>query len=138
VKRTSSSATSRSAKIRLTNALSTLTSASQLSLHRPSVSRLCRLACVSRNTLYRYYPDVAEAVRRLRRHRGARRPGQESTVRALRSELATLRVQVAKLAALADHYHAAAAEARALLARRDRELATLRARLHLAPVVIER
>jgi AcrR family transcriptional regulator len=97
--------------------------------HRPTVASLCRQACVSRNTLYRYYPDMAESVRRLRQRRGARQAAQQGTLAAQRSELAMLRRQLAQLATLADHYHTAAQDLRALLAHRDRELAALRARL---------
>ena len=112
-------------KARLGEALSSLTKAP--SATRPTISSLCRIACVSRNTLYRYYPDVAKAVRQLRRrdakHRGSAR---QKMLSAVRSEVAMLRTQLAKLAALADHYHAAAEEQRALVTRRDRELAALR------------
>ena len=83
---------------------------------------------MSRNTLYRYYPDTIAAVQRLTRSHRGRRPRTRNTVRALRSELESLRGQLARLATLADYYHSAAAEARALLARRERELASLRAR----------
>jgi hypothetical protein len=94
---------------------------------------------VSRNTLYRYYPDMAEAVRRTRRRRGTGlQAAQQSTLRSLRSELSMLRGQLAKLATLADHYHSAAEELRALLARRDRELVALRERLRPTPVRIHR
>jgi len=127
VKPSSSHTTSRSSQ-RLTNALSTLTSATPRAPHRVTASSLCRLAGVSRNTLYRYYPEMAEAVRRLRRRRGARRQAtRQSTLLALRSELAMLRRQQGQLAALADHYHTAAQELRTLLARRERDLAALRA-----------
>jgi hypothetical protein len=125
----SAGATSRSAKHRLTDALSTLTSASARAPDRPTVASLCRLAAVSRNTLYRYYPGIAETVRRLRRRRGARHQArQQKTLSALRAELVALRAQLAQLATLADHYHTAAEELRALLARRDRGLAALPAR----------
>lgn len=120
---------SRSAKRRLTDALSTLTSVPTRAPDRPTVSSLCRLAGVSRNTLYRYHPSMAEAVRRLRHRRGARHQArQQDTLNTLRSELATLRGQLVQLATLADHYHTAAEELRTLLARRDRDLAALRAR----------
>ncbi|MGH8257956.1 MAG: hypothetical protein ACRET0_17280, partial [Steroidobacteraceae bacterium] len=93
------------------------------------MSRLSSLASVSRNTLYRYYPDAAESVRRLRRRRGtARQAAQENTITLLRAEMAQLREQAGRLAALADHYCTAAEEQRALVARRDRELASLRER----------
>ncbi len=102
---------------------------------RITVSSLCRVAGVSRNTVYRYYPDVADAARRLNRRRGARRrSAQQNTLRALRAELAVLHAQLAKLATLVDHYHTEAEELRALLARRDRDLATRRARRH--PTVV--
>jgi hypothetical protein len=112
---------------RLIEALSTFTDPSSRSQHRPTISTLCRCAGVSRNTLYRYYPAVADKVRRLRRQRGRARATRESVVKALRSEVAGLRDQLAKLATLADHHFALAEEQRALVARRDRELAALKA-----------
>jgi AcrR family transcriptional regulator len=135
----SSRTTSRSIKSRLSDALSTLASAVPPVSHRITVSNLCRVAGVSRNTVYRYYPDVVEAARRLNRRRGARRrSAQQHALRALRSELAVLRVQLAKLVTLVDHYHTEAEELRALLARRDRDLATGHGRRHPTVVSIHR
>jgi ribosomal protein L29 len=72
---------------------------------------------------------MVEAVRRLRRRDGScRKAVLQNSLNTLRSELATLRGQLAQLATLADHYHTTTEELRALLARRDRDLATLRAR----------
>jgi hypothetical protein len=111
---------------RLSEALSTITDPSSRSQHRPTISTLCRCAGVSRNTLYRYYPAMADEVRRLRRQRGRAQATRETVVKALRSEVMALRDQLAKLATLADHYFAAAEEQRVLVARRDRELAMLK------------
>jgi AcrR family transcriptional regulator len=111
---------------RLIEALSTFTDPSSRSQHRPTISTLCRCAGVSRNTLYRYYPTMADKVRRLRRQLGRAPATRESVVKALRTEVASLRDQLAQLATLADHYFAAAEEQRALVARRDRELAALK------------
>ena len=123
------------ADARLTRALATLTERAP----KPSkvtVAELCRLANVSRNSLYRYHtPILAE----LRKHQ---RPESSARARALRSaerhrsENGLLRNRVAKLAALVDHYFAAHREAAALLKRRDRELAELRSRLTLQPAII--
>jgi hypothetical protein len=49
-------------------------------------------------------------------------------VKALRLEIVTLRDQLGKLATLADHYYGALEEQRALVARRDRELAAFKDR----------
>jgi hypothetical protein len=111
---------------RLVEALSTCTDPSSQSQHQPTISTLCRCAGVSRNTLYRYYPAMADKVRRLRRQRGRAQATRESVVKALRSEVAALRDQLAKLATLAEHHFAVAEEQRALVARRDRELAALK------------
>jgi AcrR family transcriptional regulator len=135
----SSRTTSRSIKNRLTDALSTLDSTMPPASPRITVSSVCRLAGVSRNTVYRYYPDVAEAIRRLNHRRGTRRrSAQQTTLRALRSELAALHAQLAKLAALADHYHTEAEELRARLTRRDRDLAPQRGRRQSTAVSIHR
>jgi AcrR family transcriptional regulator len=117
-------AASKSAKDRIAEAFSTITSVVSGSAPRPTISTLCRLAGVSRNTLYRYYPDIAKAVRHFGGRNGKR--ARIARLAALRSELSLLRGQLARLATLADHYHAAAEEQRALVARRDRELAALR------------
>jgi len=69
---------------------------------------------------------MADKVRRLRRQRGRPQATRESVVKALRSEVMALRDQLTKLATLADHYFAAVEEQRALVARRDRELAALK------------
>lgn len=111
---------------RLIEALSTLSDPPARSSLRPTISTLCRLAGVSRNTLYRYYPDLAARARRLRRRRGSGPVAHQSMVKALRAEIAALRGQLAQLATLADHYFAAAEEQRALVARGDRELAALK------------
>jgi AcrR family transcriptional regulator len=133
-----SHASSRATKTRLTDALATLTATARSS-DRPTVTRLCRLAAVSRNTLYRYYPSMADSIRRLRRRRGGQRgAAQQHTLRARRYELATLRDQVAKLATLADHYHALTQELRGQLARRDRELGELRRRTRPTPLHLHR
>lgn len=131
----SSSTRPGTAHARLTRALATLTErAPQPS--KVTVAELCRLANVSRNSLYRYHaPILAE----LRKHQ---RPESSARARALRSaerhrsENALLRERVAKLAALVDHYFSAYRETLALLARRDRELADLRSRLHSKPIAL--
>jgi hypothetical protein len=116
---------SRSAKQRLIEALSAFSTGS--ATPRATVAGVCRQASVSRNTLYRYHPDIVQAVSRLRRCGGQHRPSRQTvTLRALRSELAALHTQVSQLVTLADHYHTAAEELRTLLALRDRELAALR------------
>jgi hypothetical protein len=94
------------------------------------------VADVSRNTVYRYYPDIAAAARSLNRGRGAH--PRSAQLKALRSEVALLRVQLAKLATLVDHYHTEAKELRALLARRDRDLATGRSRMRATVVPMHR
>jgi AcrR family transcriptional regulator len=138
VKRAASSGvTSQSARDRLADALSTLISAPARPPNHPTVSSLCRLASVSRNTLYRYYTDMANAVRRLRQRGGPRRrAAQQNTLNALRVELATLRGQLTQLATLADHYHTAAEELRGQLARRER--ANLPRRTRPTPLRIHR
>lgn len=123
-------AKSSSTKSRLTDALSTLTKDEKSTQLPPTVTTLCRLARVSRNTLYRFYPEIAVAVRQLRRRRTRGSRSRATVLRALRSEIDALRAQVTRLAALADHYHAAAEELRSQLERRERKrvIPLLRAR----------
>jgi hypothetical protein len=114
-------AKSSSPKSRLTAALSTLTKEVKSTQLPPTVTNLCRLARVSRNTLYRFYPEIAVDVRYLRRRRTRGPKGRATVIRTLRSEIHALRTQVTRLAALVDHYHAAAEELRSQLERRERK-----------------
>ena len=92
----------------------------------PTATALCELAGVSRNALYRYHADVLQELRQLQRQ-GPRNPGPaKQEVQRLREKNKDLRHQTAALAALVDHYFAAWQETRALLERRERELAELR------------
>jgi AcrR family transcriptional regulator len=110
---------------RLTEALAVL-SHSPGPYDRATVAELCRRAGVSRNTLYRYHPNVLEALRRLQKQQGAVPEEAGADCRALRLELKSLQGQVAKLAALVDHFYGAYRECQVLLERRDREIAELR------------
>jgi hypothetical protein len=56
----------------------------------------------------------------------------------MRRENAQLREQLAKLAALVDHYYGAYSEMQVLLARRERELAEVRRKLECAPAPLRR
>src|SRR6266436_3779297 len=90
------------AKCRLAEALATITSTAFGSAPRPTISALCRLAGVSRNTLYRYYPDIAKAVRHFGGRNGKRaRLARQKALAALRSEVSLLRGQLAQMATLA-------------------------------------
>lgn len=87
---------------------------------------LCELADISRNALYRYHPDVVQALHAAQQKHRPRPDGDRRAARQLRQDNAALREQLAKMAALVDHYFAAWQEARLLLQRRDREVAELR------------
>jgi hypothetical protein len=122
---------------RLRQALVTLTSGAPDSPERLTVSALCELADVSRNSLYRYHPDVLGALREHQRQREPSASGRlRHVVDAQHAELVALRDQTTKLAALVDHYYCAYREAQALLSRREQELAELRRRLDSKPVRI--
>jgi len=99
-----------------------------------TVTELCRLAGVSRNSLYRYHVTILKA---LRKHQCRRPTAAQSKVRKSdeqrRIENIALRKHISALAALVDHHYAAYREASTLLERRDRELADLRGRLKLRP-----
>ena len=92
-----------------------------------TVTELCRVAVVSRNSLYRYHVPVLNALREHQRHgpKAAQRKARKASERR-REEINILRDQAAKLAALVDHYFAAWQEASSMLQRRERELADLR------------
>ena len=91
-----------------------------------TATALCDLAGVSRTAIYRYHPDVLHELHKIQR-RSRRDPGPDKrTLHKLRDENRVLQQQVAKLAALVDHYYAAWNESRTLLERRERELAEVR------------
>ena len=87
-----------------------------------TVAALCRRAGISRNTLYRYYPEALEAIRQLR-HRPGASATEQPLIERLQAEISSANTLVRHLVALLDHYVAAYQEARDLLAQRDRELA---------------
>jgi hypothetical protein len=123
------------ARTRLTSALETLM---DRLAHEPSpatVTELCRLAGVSRNSLYRYHAPILAALRRQQRPKSARAQAVHSAEQRRRENL-ELQARLAKLAALADHYFAAYRETAALLARRERELAELRGKSTSRPTVL--
>jgi AcrR family transcriptional regulator len=102
-----------------------------------TVTELCRVAGVSRNSLYRYHAAVLQALRE-RQRRGpktaqlkARKASEQR-----REEIIILRDKAEKLVALVDHYYAAYRESAELLIRRDRELAELRSKLAARPVLL--
>ena len=125
---------------RLREALATLAvSSSEQGMAPLTVAALCRATGISRNSLYRYHPEILKALHALRlQQRATREPGDCAEVQRLRVELAQLRAQIPKLAALIDHYFAASTELRNLLERRDRELAELRRRLDSRPAQLSR
>ncbi len=116
------------------DALSTLTEPAPRQ-SRLTVAELCRLANVSRNSVYRYHAPILAALRRRQAPKSARTQALRSVER-LRSETALLRERLTKLATLADHYFLAYREALALLERRDRELASLRRHLTMQPATL--
>ncbi len=119
----------RSTANRLNDALTELIrqQASSRSPDALTATALCQLAGVSRNALYRYHPEVVQALHKVQRQHRSADPGPATHhILKLRGENDVLREQVAKLAALVDHYYTAWQENRALLERRERELAQLR------------
>ncbi len=91
-----------------------------------TATSLCELAGISRNALYRYHPDVVQALHAAQQKHSPRLDGDRRAARQLRQDNAALREQLAKMAALVDHYFAAWQETRLLLQRREREVAELR------------
>jgi hypothetical protein len=104
----------------------------------PTIAELCRLARISRNSIYRYHPRILEALRQHRTPRPANAPGTDTMVTAAPITTAAPHEQITKLAALVDHYYAAYREVRALLDRREHELAELRRQALLRPTPIQR
>jgi hypothetical protein len=92
----------------------------------PTAKALCEQAGISRNALYRFHPDVLQALRAAQQRYRQRPDASKCVMRQLRRDNAALHEQLTKLAALVDHYFAAWQESRLLLQRRERELAALR------------
>ena len=123
------------ARARLARVLATLTERAP----KPSkvtVAELCRLANISRNSLYRYHAPILAELRKHQRPESSARARALRSAERLRSENALLRDHLAKLAALVDHYFSAYREGHTLLARRDRELADLRTRMDSKPIAL--
>jgi AcrR family transcriptional regulator len=102
-----------------------------------TVAALCRCAGISRNTLYRYYPEALEAIHQLR-HRPDSNTTDQPSIERLRTELTSANTLVRHLVALLDHYVAAYQETRDLLAQRDRELAEERRSRGSMPAALHR
>lgn len=104
---------------------------------RITATELCRVAVVSRNSLYRYHAPILKSLHDHQRRGPAssQRKARESAERQ-RSENRVLREKIGKLAALVDHYYGAYREAAGLLARRDRELAEVRRQLGKKPLLL--
>lgn len=105
---------------------------------KATVTELCRLAEISRHSLYRYHAGILE---QLRTHRRWQHPAQVAGVDAdktLHAQILALRAQRSKLVALVDHYYLALRESSALLARRERELAELRRSAKSFPTALRR
>ena len=115
---------------RLREALESLTRQDARAAATVTVAELCRVADVSRNSLYRYHAPILKAVREHQRHgpQAAHIKARKSAAKR-RAENLALREDIAKLAALVDHYFMAYRETAALLERRERELAELRSKL---------
>ena len=62
-----------------------------------TATALCRLAGVSRTTLYRYHPGVLQSLHQWQRKHPGRAGPDQKTLMALREEWATLRTQVRDL-----------------------------------------
>lgn len=120
---------------RLREALTTMVRQRGDSASPPALTAtaLCDLAGISRNALYRYHPDVVQALHAAHQ-KHLRHPDNAGRAARLRRDNAALREQLTKLAALVDHYFAAWQETRLQLERRDRELAEVR-RAHKPQVV---
>lgn len=117
---------------RLTRALEVLKQKRETDSSAPglTVSELCRLAGVSRNGVYRYHPTILAAVRG--------HSGNDENARPSTPDFTSLQDQLAKLAALVDHYYCAYRETRGLLERRERELSDLRRKLNSRPAMLRR
>jgi hypothetical protein len=130
--------TRRPAGERLADALETLAHPPTGATQKLTVSELCRLADVSRNSLYRYHSASLKALRKLQCRRttlGQSKVRKSDEQR--RIENLALRERLASLAALVDHYYAAYQETANLLQRREAELANLHRQLTGRPTLVK-
>jgi hypothetical protein len=104
---------------------------------RLTAAELCRVANVSRNSLYRYHTPILKLLREQQKL-GPRAAQRKSRISAARQRVANhdLKQKIGKLAALVDHYYGAYHEAAKLLARRDREIAEVRRQLTAKPLLL--
>jgi hypothetical protein len=104
---------------------------------RLTAAELCRVANVSRNSLYRYHTPILKLLRE-RQKLGPRAAQHKARISGARQRIANhdLKQKIGKLAALVDHYYGAYHEAAKLLARRDRELADVRRQLAAKPLLL--
>jgi hypothetical protein len=104
---------------------------------RLTVAELCRVAKVSRNSLYRYHAPILKLLRE-RQKLGPRAAQRKVRLSVARHRVMNhdLKQKVSKLATLVDHYYSAYHEAAKLLARRDRELAQVRRQLAAKPLLL--
>ena len=125
-----------SASDRLKSALAVLKDSASRGESRITATAVCRAANVSRNSLYRYHPEILGILRE--QQRPGRNVARRSSLAAAADPraLSALRSQAKGLAALADHFYAAYTETQALLDRRDQELAELRRRLDSKPISV--
>lgn len=91
-----------------------------------TVSALSEKAGISRNALYRYHPEALHQLHKLQRQRHRDSSQDKCMLGKLRSDNDALKLKVAGLVALVDHYFSAWQEASTLLKRRESELAGLR------------
>lgn len=136
---TSRSPNRTTAKARLTETLENLAGPNgrNRQSHNVTVAELCRVANVSRNSLYRYHSDILKTLRRYQCRRPSAANSKARTAAELRRvENVVLHERISQLAALVDHYHAAYRQSAALLERRERELSELRRKLDLKPTLV--
>lgn len=132
---TPSSARKGAAHARLTSALATLTNTAP-KRPRTTVTELCRLANVSRNSLYRYHAPILSTLRQHQRRPKSERAKALRSAEHRRRDNINLHDRLSKLAGLVDHYFSAYRETATLLERRERELAELRSKLASRPTIV--
>ncbi|MDN6856646.1 hypothetical protein QO207_08605 [Pseudomonas sp. CAN2814] len=98
-----------------------------------TITAVCNIAEVSRNTIYRYHKDALERIRQLNKSSRPEPPTLKDTVDKLTRENRALTLRQEKLAALIDHYFSAWQEAKSKSEHQQRELAELRKLLRSAP-----
>ena len=92
----------------------------------PTVAKLCEVAGVSRNSVYRYHRDILDELSSRKASAPRRRNDLDLEIARLRNDVATLKERTTQLATLVDRYYSAWRESEDAVLRLNREISEIR------------